>query len=93
MGKLPPPINNAITYKKLLFMTLIELRYIVTLADELHIGRTAALCHVSQPALSIALRKLEEELGLVLFERGNRYIRVSEAARPSLLRRAKCCSR
>lgn len=50
-------------------MTLTELRYIVTLAEEQHFGRTAERCHVSQPTLSIAVRKLEEELGVALFER------------------------
>ena len=50
-------------------MTLTELRYIVILAEEQHFGRTAERCHVSQPTLSIAVRKLEEELGIELFER------------------------
>lgn len=50
-------------------MTLTELRYIVILAEEQHFGRTAARCHVSQPTLSIAVRKLEDELGIELFER------------------------
>lgn len=50
-------------------MTLTELRYIVILAEEQHFGRTAERCHVSQPTLSIAVRKLEESLGCALFER------------------------
>jgi LysR family hydrogen peroxide-inducible transcriptional activator len=50
-------------------MTLTELRYICALAQEQHFGRAAELCHVSQPTLSIALKKLEDELGVVLFER------------------------
>lgn len=50
-------------------MTLIELRYIVELADIQHFGRTAERCNVSQPTLSVAVRKLEEELGVMLFER------------------------
>jgi LysR family hydrogen peroxide-inducible transcriptional activator len=50
-------------------MTLTELRYIVTLAQEQHFGRAAEACHVSQPTLSIAVKKLEEELGVALFER------------------------
>ena len=50
-------------------MTLTELRYIVTLAQEEHFGRAAERCFVSQPTLSIAVKKLEEELGVVLFER------------------------
>jgi LysR family hydrogen peroxide-inducible transcriptional activator len=50
-------------------MTLTELRYIVTLAQEQHFGRAAQTCHVSQPTLSIAVKKLEDELGVALFER------------------------
>jgi len=50
-------------------MTLTELRYIVTLAQEQHFGRAAERCHVSQPTLSIAVKKLEDELGVALFER------------------------
>lgn len=50
-------------------MTLTELRYIVTLAQEQHFGRAAERCFVSQPTLSIAVKKLEEELGVSLFER------------------------
>ncbi len=50
-------------------MTLTELRYIVALARERHFGRAAAKCFVSQPTLSVAIKKLEEELGVALFER------------------------
>ncbi|MDN5843833.1 MAG: LysR family transcriptional regulator, partial [Alcaligenaceae bacterium] len=51
-------------------MTLTELKYIVAVARERHFGRAAEACFVSQPTLSVAIRKLEEELELVLFERG-----------------------
>lgn len=50
-------------------MTLTELRYIVAVARERHFGRAAAACFVSQPTLSVAVRKLENELGVTLFER------------------------
>lgn len=50
-------------------MTLTELRYIVAVARERHFGRAAAACFVSQPTLSVAVRKLEDELGVTLFER------------------------
>lgn len=51
-------------------MTLTELRYIVAVARERHFGRAAEACFVSQPTLSVAVRKLEDELGITLFERG-----------------------
>ena len=50
-------------------MTLTELKYIVALAQERHFGRAAQKCFVTQPTLSLALAKLEDELGLKLFER------------------------
>jgi LysR family transcriptional regulator, hydrogen peroxide-inducible genes activator len=50
-------------------MTLTELRYIVAVARERHFGRAADACHVSQPTLSVAVKKLEDELGTPLFER------------------------
>lgn len=58
-------------------MTLTELRYIVTLAREQHFGQAAAKCFVSQPTLSVGVKKLEEELGVVLFERTRSSVRVT----------------
>ena len=51
-------------------MTLTDLRYIIALARERHFGRAAEKCNVSQPTLSVAVKKLEDELGVALFERG-----------------------
>ena len=53
-------------------MNLQELKYLVALAETRHFGRAAARCFVSQPTLSSQIRKLEEELGVVLFERQGR---------------------
>lgn len=50
-------------------MTLTELRYIVAVARERHFGRAASSCFVSQPTLSVAVKKLEDELGVAIFER------------------------
>ncbi len=50
-------------------MTLTELKYIIAVARERHFGRAAESCHISQPSLSVAVRKLEDELGVQLFER------------------------
>ena len=51
-------------------MTLTELRYIVAVARERHFGRAADACFVSQPTLSVSIKKLEGELGSQIFERG-----------------------
>ena len=58
-------------------MTLTELRYIVTLAQEQHFGRAASKCFVSQPTLSVGVKKLEDELGIALFERTRNAVRVT----------------
>lgn len=60
-------------------MTLTELRYIVAVARERHFGRAAETCFVSQPTLSVAVKKLEEELGVQLFERGPAEVTVTPA--------------
>lgn len=60
-------------------MTLTELRYIVAVARERHFGRAAENCFVSQPTLSVAVKKLEEELGVQIFERGPTEITVTPA--------------
>ncbi len=58
-------------------MTLSELRYIVALAQEKHFGRAAERCYVSQPTLSVAIKKLEGELGVPLFERSKNNVSVT----------------
>ena len=59
-------------------MNLQDLRYIVTVAKLRHFGRAAEACNISQPTLSNQIRKLEEELGVVLFERSNRRVDITE---------------
>jgi LysR family hydrogen peroxide-inducible transcriptional activator len=51
-------------------MTLTELKYIVAVARQKHFGHAAEACFVAQPTLSVAIKKLEDELGVVIFERG-----------------------
>jgi LysR family transcriptional regulator, hydrogen peroxide-inducible genes activator len=58
-------------------MTLTELRYIVALARERHFARAASACFVSQPTLSVAVKRLEDELGVMLFERGGGEVTVT----------------
>ncbi|NNM52744.1 MAG: LysR family transcriptional regulator [Pseudomonadales bacterium] len=63
-------------------MTLTELRYLVSLAQWRHFGRSADACHVSQPTLSIAIKRLEEELGLQIFERHRHEVLLTPAGMP-----------
>lgn len=56
-------------------MTLQELRYLVALADKGHFVRAAEACNVGQPTLSTQLRKLEDYLGVTLFERNKHHLR------------------
>jgi LysR family hydrogen peroxide-inducible transcriptional activator len=58
-------------------MTLNELRYIVAVAQEQNFRRAAEISFISQPALSLAIQKLEKELGLKIFERGKNNISVT----------------
>ncbi|MCK5881322.1 MAG: LysR family transcriptional regulator [Sinobacterium sp.] len=69
-------------------MTLTELRYLVTLADLGHFGKAAEACHVSQPTLSIALKKLEENLGVILIERSKTRI-VPTSTGEAIIKQAK----
>jgi LysR family hydrogen peroxide-inducible transcriptional activator len=58
-------------------MTLTELKYIVAVAREKHFGHAAEACFVAQPTLSVAIKKLEDELGVVIFERGGAEVTVT----------------
>lgn len=62
-------------------MTLTDLRYIVALSQERHFGRAAEKCHVSQPTLSVAVKKLEDQLGITLFERSAADVKITEIGR------------
>ena len=57
-----------------ILLNLQELRYFVAVAEHRHFGRAADSCNVSQPTLSAQLRKLEDHLGVVLFERTNKRV-------------------
>jgi LysR family hydrogen peroxide-inducible transcriptional activator len=58
-------------------VTLTDLRYIVMLARERHFSRAAEKCHVSQPTLSVALKKVERRYGVILFERSSADVRLT----------------
>ncbi len=60
-------------------MNLRDLRYMIALAEHRHFGRAAEACGVSQPTLSVQLRKLEELLGITLFERSSKAVAPTSA--------------
>ena len=59
-------------------MTITELRFIVAVARERNFRRAAEKCFVSQPALSVAVKKLEDELGVMIFERSRSEVTMTE---------------
>lgn len=62
-------------------MTLTQLTYVLAVAEHLNFSRAAEACHVTQPSLSAQVRKLEDELGLLIFSRDSAGVRVTEAGR------------
>lgn len=62
-------------------LQLQHLDYLLALAAERHFGRAAARCHVSQPTLSVAIRRLEHDLGIVIVQRGHRFEGFTEEGR------------
>jgi LysR family transcriptional regulator, hydrogen peroxide-inducible genes activator len=67
-------------------MTLRQLRYFEALARHSHFGRAAAACAISQPALSMQMKELEDALGAVLIERGARHVRLTRFGEEAALR-------
>lgn len=62
-------------------VSLTELRYAVAAADHLHFGRAARACHVTQPTLSAQIQKLERTLGVQIFERTSKSVRLTSIGR------------
>ncbi len=67
-------------------MNLRDLTYFVAVAEHRHFGQAAQACHVSQPALSMQIRKLEEQLGVTLFERRRKHIMLTPIGEDMLTR-------
>jgi LysR family transcriptional regulator, hydrogen peroxide-inducible genes activator len=67
-------------------LTLRQLRYFDALARHSHFGRAAHACSISQPALSMQIKELEDTLGAVLFERGARQVRLTKVGEEAVLR-------
>jgi len=68
-----------ISYHWVLVMKLRDLEYLIAVADERHFHNAAKRCFVSQPTLSGQIKKLEDELGLLLIDRNNRHVAMTEA--------------
>lgn len=62
-------------------MNLRDLRYLLAVVEHAHFGRAAQACGVSQPTLSVQLRKLEEQLGIALLERGGKTVLPTDACK------------
>jgi LysR family transcriptional regulator, hydrogen peroxide-inducible genes activator len=67
-------------------ISLRQLRYLSAVAEHLHFGNAAKACHVSQPSLSAQIAQLEQELGVALFERGNRRVLLTAAGQDAAVR-------
>lgn len=67
-------------------MNLRELEYLVALAEQRNFHRAAEVCNASQPTLSAQIRKLEEELGVILFERSSRGLILTQAGEAAVRR-------
>lgn len=71
-------------------MNLRDLKYLIAVAETRHFGKAAERCFVSQPTLSSQIKKLEEQLGIVIFERTNRSVEITSAGEEIIGHARKC---
>ena len=71
---------------------LSAMRYLVALEEHKHFGRAAQACHITQPALSNAIRALETEFGVVIVRRGRTYAGLTPRAQPCVPAPTTCCT-
>lgn len=69
-------------------LTLKQLRYFDAVAAQGHFGRAADICAISQPAISVQIKEMERSLGVILFERSARQVRLTQAGE-DLIQRAR----
>lgn len=74
-------------------MNIRDLKYLVAVAETQNFGKAADLCFVSQPTLSMQLKKLEEELNVQLFERTSKQVLITEIGKKSLKKLVMCLAR
>ncbi len=67
-------------------MNIRDLKYLVALHEQRHFGKAAEVCFVSQPALSMQLKKLEEHLGVLLLERTNKSVMFTDVGEQLVVR-------
>src|ERR1700694_4326191 len=82
-------INYFYLFIENIYMTFVQLEYIVALDTQRHFAQAAAQCHVTQPTLSMQIGKLEQELGLKLFDRSKQPVLPTEAGREVIERARK----
>ena len=86
-------LDHNIRFYLLYQMNIRDLQYLVAVSETRHFGQAAAQCFISQPTLSGQIQKLENELGVILFERTNRSVNVTPVGKEITATPARWSSR